>query len=388
MRRRLTATLVVTTTFLLGLCLGASAHALGVNVQTPGASVSIQPGGGVSVTTPGAQVSAGPGGTSVSVSVNPNQALSGIPPVGGVLPPVPGAAPGGPQSAAAAPAPAAPAPARPAGPAPAGSDPAPSTSDPEPARRGSIASGAVRAAAADGADRPAATAPAPDRPRREPRPGRRAEGAPRASVVERIVDRIPPELFAALAATALLAAAMSLVWLRERSRVRAAQREALADPLTGIANRLAFQQRLTQEWKRSRRYGRPLGVLMLDLDGLKQVNDSDGHEAGDRMIRSAAESIAGDIRESDLAARLAGDEFVVLCPETRRPGLHHLATKLEERLEHGGVRASIGWAELSDQDARPEDLVARADEAMYRAKGARRAGRDAATAPQDLAIAS
>ena len=57
---------------------------------------------------------------------------------------------------------------------------------------------------------------------------------------------------------------------------------------------------------------------MLDLDGLKQVNDSDGHEAGDRLIRTAAEHIADDIRHSDLAARLAGDEFVVLCPETQR----------------------------------------------------------------------
>ena len=379
MPRRLSATLAISTTLLLSL--SGSAYALGVNVQTPGASVSIQPGGGVSVTTPGAQVTAGPGGT--SVSVNPNQVLSGIPPSVGALPPA-GTSPGGAQGSAAAPTPAPPAAARPAPttPAPAGGDPAPSTSGREATGRGSVAS------AAGGAVRPGPSTPASVRPRREPRSGRRAQGAPRASVVERIVDRIPPELLAALAATALLAAAMSLVWLRERARVRAAQREALADPLTGIANRLAFQQRLTQEWNRSRRYGRPLGVLMLDLDGLKQVNDSDGHEAGDRMIRSAAESIAGDIRESDLAARLAGDEFVVLCPETRRPGLHHLATKLEQRLEHGGVRASIGWAELSDQDTRPEDLVARADEEMYRAKESRRAGRDGARAPQGLAIAS
>ncbi len=207
-------------------------------------------------------------------------------------------------------------------------------------------------------------------------------------MVDRIVERVPGELLAALAATALLAAAMSLVWLRERSRVRAAQREAHADPLTGIANRLAFQNRLADEWKRARRYERPLGVLMLDLDGLKQVNDSDGHEAGDRLIRTAAERIADDIRHSDLAARLAGDEFVVLCPETQEHGLEQLATKLEHRLEHGGVRASIGWAELSDGDAQPEQLVARADEAMYRSKQARRAGRPEVRAPQDFAIAS
>jgi diguanylate cyclase (GGDEF)-like protein len=145
-------------------------------------------------------------------------------------------------------------------------------------------------------------------------------------VVDRIVERVPGELLAA-SPRPRCSLRHVLVWLRRRSRVRVAQRAAHADPLTGIANRLAFQHRLADEWKRARRYERPLGVQILDIDGLKQVNDSDGHLAGDRMIRTAAERIADDIRHSDLAARLAGDEFVVLCPETQ--GLAQQLTKLD-----------------------------------------------------------
>jgi diguanylate cyclase (GGDEF)-like protein len=172
---------------------------------------------------------------------------------------------------------------------------------------------------------------------------------------------------------ALFGAAMSLVWLRERAHVRAARRQAQVDALTGISNRLAFEQRLDEEWKRARRYDRPLGLLLLDLDGLKQVNDSGGHEAGDRMIRAAASRISDNIRQSDLGARLAGDEFVVLCPETPRDGLEQLGAKLTDRLEETGIAASVGWADIADGDVAPGELLARADAAMYQEK-ARRQG--------------
>jgi diguanylate cyclase (GGDEF)-like protein len=201
-----------------------------------------------------------------------------------------------------------------------------------------------------------------------------------ASAIERIFDQVPTELLTALTVTTLLASALSLVWLRERYKVRAAKRKALIDPLTGIANRFAFEQRLAQEWKRARRYERPLGMLLLDLDGLKAVNDTHGHSAGDEMIRAVATGLAGDIREPDLVARLAGDEFVVLCPETGLPGMRQLAAKLEELLERGGFRASIGCAEAVDDDDRPEAMVVRADESMYRAKQSRRGRRSGAAA--------
>lgn len=219
---------------------------------------------------------------------------------------------------------------------------------------------------------------------REPSPG----GHERSSTFGRVVDQIPTGVLTALAVSSLLAAAFALFWLRERYTIRSVRRKALRDPLTGIGNRLAFEQRLAQEWKRARRYGRPLGVLLLDVDGLKRVNDNEGHSAGDDLLRSVAERIEADIREPDLAARLAGDEFVVLCPETTFAGMQQLAAKLEGQLEGGDMRASIGCAEMREGDESPDDMVARADEAMYRVKESRGGRRAEVTAPLGLATAT
>ena len=195
-------------------------------------------------------------------------------------------------------------------------------------------------------------------------------------------------MLTALAVTSLLAAVLSLVWLRERYTIRTERKRALRDPLTGIGNRLAFERRLAHEWKRARRYERTLGVLLLDVDGLKHMNDTEGHGAGDALLRSVADRIATDIREPDLAARLAGDEFVVLCPETPLEGMQQFGAKLEERLEDGGISASIGCAEIREGDASADDMVARADEAMYRVKESRGGRRAEVTAPLGLATAT
>jgi diguanylate cyclase (GGDEF)-like protein len=219
---------------------------------------------------------------------------------------------------------------------------------------------------------------------------RRAAADPRPvpEVVRQVIEKIPQELLGLLLILALFGAAMSLVWLRERGQVRAARRLAQVDPLTGIANRLAFERRLSDEWRRARRYDRPLGLLLLDLDGLKTVNDRDGHEAGDRMIQATARQIAEDIRQSDMAARLAGDEFVVLCPETPGDGIERLGAKLTGRLEGAGIAASVGGAEAADSDIGPNDLLARADAAMYQEKARRRgSSRERSTARPGFAIA-
>jgi diguanylate cyclase (GGDEF)-like protein len=159
-------------------------------------------------------------------------------------------------------------------------------------------------------------------------------------------------------------------------RQTAERREALIDPLTGIGNRLAFEERLSDEWRRARRYGRPLGLLMVDLDELKEINESRGHAEGDRVLREVAGSISGTIRHSDFAARLAGDEFVVLCPETGADNLKQTAAMVWEQLEARGIRTSIGRAELEAEDESPEDLVARADVAMHRHKQRRHTVRE------------
>jgi diguanylate cyclase (GGDEF)-like protein len=181
------------------------------------------------------------------------------------------------------------------------------------------------------------------------------------------------EVLAALGSAMLAALAFAYAWIRERRRSRHARAEAFVDPLTGIANRLAFEDRLSHEWRRARRYERPLGLLMLDLDDLKGINDTAGHAAGDRTLKAVAEAISTEIRHSDLAARLAGDEFVVLCPETVAEGLKQTAAKLWEKLETRDIGVSIGRAEFQPEDESPEDLVARADVAMYRHKQRRRA---------------
>jgi diguanylate cyclase (GGDEF)-like protein len=247
-------------------------------------------------------------------------------------------------------------------------------------RSGAVRSNDKQAGASSDSQRGAtSTAPGSDEP-----PA--AEQAP-VSTAERIFDQVPAGLLTALAVTSLLAAALALIWLRERYKSHHVRRKALRDTLTGIGNRLAFEQQLAREWKRARRYQRPLGVMLLDVDGLKRVNDTDGHGAGDDLLRSVGQRIAEDIREPDLAARLAGDEFVVLCPETGMSALRQLAAKLEEQLERDGIRASIGCGDLREEDTSPEDMVARADEAMYRDKKSR-AGRHAeVTGPLGLATA-
>jgi diguanylate cyclase (GGDEF)-like protein len=354
-----TAALVASIATLLAL--DVPAHALSANVPLPQAPVQVSP---THVTALGANVTVGPGGATATSPTTPSSQSGGGAGAPAATAPGPPARTGTRTPRATRPGSAnAPRQATAAGSA--GTEPGVTTGGP----------GAGTGAAPRGAARGAASRP--------------PEGAPppRRGQVRQIIERIPAELLAALIACALLATAMSLVWLRERGRVRAAQRLAQVDPLTGIPNRLAFEDRLADEWKRARRYERPLGILLLDLDGLKGVNDRDGHEAGDRMIKTAASRMSEDTRQSDLAARLAGDEFVVLCPETTPAGLEQLGGKLTEALQRSGIAASVGWAALTDRDVAPGDLLARADAAMYQDKARRRAAPVAATARPGLAIA-
>jgi diguanylate cyclase (GGDEF)-like protein len=156
--------------------------------------------------------------------------------------------------------------------------------------------------------------------------------------------------------------------MRERRRSLRVERAAFVDSLTGLPNRPAFERRLAKEWRRSERYDRPLGMLLIDLDDFKIVNDTQGHAAGDAVLREVAAAISGRIRVSDMAARLGGDEFVVICPETPLAGLEMLARSLEELLSEASIATSIGYTEREPADGDPEHFVERADAAMYRRK--------------------
>jgi diguanylate cyclase (GGDEF)-like protein len=156
-------------------------------------------------------------------------------------------------------------------------------------------------------------------------------------------------------------------------------KEALSDPLTGLPNRRLLIDRLRQSIDRAQRYDRPVAVLFIDLDGFKAINDGRGHAAGDAVLVEMARRIGAAIRTHDTAARIGGDEFVVMLEETNR----FRALEVAERLLHSlaqtvviherphVVSATIGVA-MIDQDERgvvdAEELVRRADIAMYRGK--------------------
>ena len=188
----------------------------------------------------------------------------------------------------------------------------------------------------------------------------------------RVINRIPPQYRAAVIALGCLTTFLAFMFVRERRRFARVERQAKIDSLTRLPNRQAFELRLAQEWMRAGRYGRPLGLLLLDLDDFKQINDTKGHAAGDAVLREVAAAVSTRIRVTDMAARLGGDEFVVICPETTVAGLESLAKSLEHRLREESIGASVGFSEREDTDGAPSDMVARADAAMYRRKqGAR-----------------
>ncbi|MFY9487296.1 MAG: GGDEF domain-containing protein, partial [Solirubrobacterales bacterium] len=190
-------------------------------------------------------------------------------------------------------------------------------------------------------------------------------------VITRLVDHIPSWMRWALAGLGLLAAAFGFFLLRERRRRRIAEADAMVDALTGIPNRKAFERRLDLEWRRAERYGRKLGVMVVDLDGFKQVNDRYGHAAGDVLLREIATRLDHRMRDTDLVARIGGDEFAVICPETTLDDLRSIRTNLTKDATDGldnPVGLSIGVAEYENGDEDALDILERADESMYRVK--------------------
>jgi diguanylate cyclase (GGDEF)-like protein len=147
---------------------------------------------------------------------------------------------------------------------------------------------------------------------------------------------------------------------------------AALDQLTGLYNRRSGEQRLAQEISRAQRHGRPLTLLLMDIDGLKQVNDTHGHAAGDLVLKGFAERLQKAIRGSDLAVRLGGDEFMVLLPECRAEEVRHVLGRvdgLEVEYGHQKIRCqfSRGWTDFKLGET-PQELLKRADDALYEDK--------------------
>lgn len=187
-------------------------------------------------------------------------------------------------------------------------------------------------------------------------------------MVLRTVTDLPAVYLVGIALMLALCLALALLSARERRRSVRLEREMLRDVLTGAANRTAFERALIVEWRRAERYGRPLGVMFIDLDGFKAYNDTYGHLAGDRLLREVAALITDRVRGCDLVARFGGDEFVVVCPETDLAGMARLADRIRAGTVHLTVGLSIGVAERSGESDDIRAMVARADAQMYTAK--------------------
>lgn len=154
-------------------------------------------------------------------------------------------------------------------------------------------------------------------------------------------------------------------------------RQANFDPLTGLPNRSMFREQLKQEIKKAHRSGQMLAVFFLDLDRFKEINDSQGHEMGDALLKEAGRRLANCVRETDTAARLGGDEFTLIVPELDNlDSVERIAQDILKRMaepfqlgeEQAFISASIGIT-LYPQDAEDiEQLLKNADQAMYTSK--------------------
>jgi diguanylate cyclase (GGDEF)-like protein len=149
---------------------------------------------------------------------------------------------------------------------------------------------------------------------------------------------------------------------------------ALVDPLTKLYNRRGLETELERALATSRRSDAPVSLLLLDLDGLKQVNDEHGHPAGDRVLREVGAVLRQSLRATDSAARLGGDEFALVMPATELVGAQVVAERIRmavSALGLTGVTASIGVAHFGGGPSVPEtitQLISDADSALYLAK--------------------
>ena len=153
---------------------------------------------------------------------------------------------------------------------------------------------------------------------------------------------------------------------------------AETDELTGIANRRKFFSKLENEFAKSKRYKRPLSLLMLDIDHFKQVNDSCGHDAGDKVIKEYIRICKSKLRQSDIIARIGGEEFSVILPETAEEGAFILAERIRTGIEKSefninnsvlNITSSCGIASADVIDYKnTEEFIKSADNALYDAK--------------------
>lgn len=155
------------------------------------------------------------------------------------------------------------------------------------------------------------------------------------------------------------------------------EKQAFTDTLTGLPNRRFAMKQLTLLWEKSLQTAKPLGCMMMDADGLKEINDTYGHDAGDALLVQLAKELEYSVRNDDIVCRLGGDEFLIICPNTPLTGTLHLAEALRSKISglefkvgkgvwSGSISIGAAWShpELKGE----EELIKKADEAVYLAK--------------------
>lgn len=170
----------------------------------------------------------------------------------------------------------------------------------------------------------------------------------------------------------------------QEKQVAQLQRKSRSDALTGALNRMAMEEDMVNEFARGKRYKRSFAVLMSDIDFFKKVNDTYGHATGDEVLKTFVAIIAKSLRDVDLLYRYGGEEFVVVLPETDRPGAEIVAERLRQRVAAQvltnrrdpsiqlRITASFGFTVFAEQDTSYQDILERADRALYQAKQAGR----------------
>jgi diguanylate cyclase (GGDEF)-like protein len=175
----------------------------------------------------------------------------------------------------------------------------------------------------------------------------------------------------ALAVMAATAALLVVLMMRGSQRQAALAR---TDPLTGLFNRLGFDELARRELSRARRTEAPITLLSFDMDGFKQVNDQQGHAAGDKLLRTVGRAIRGTIRDTDVAARLGGDEFAILLPDNRGEPPVGAVERIRGAIlsavqgEHPQVTISMGAVTTIGHQIEVDEMIHMADTLMYRVK--------------------
>jgi diguanylate cyclase len=223
-----------------------------------------------------------------------------------------------------------------------------------------------------------------------------------------LTEQLPPARLKQLAGSLLAEtrrmqnASLSLERTLEASRAEIAalqrdlddvRREALLDPLTKVHNRKAFDDGLLRAIARAADTGKPLCLMLIDIDHFKRFNDTWGHQTGDQVLRLVAMTVKSNIKGKDLAARYGGEEFGAILPDTGLEDAIHLADNIRRAVQAkellkrstneklGRVTASFGVAMLRPDDS-PSSLIERADRCLYAAK---RAGRNTVVGETELA---